>query len=106
MLILLDECVPRPLRKELPGHQVQTVQKMGWSGKRNGSLLQLMDAAKIDVFLTVDQSLGFQQNLSQFKVAVIVLTAKTNKLVDLLPLMPEVHSALSTIQPGQYLEIP
>ena len=42
MRILLDECVPRPLKRELLGHDVHTVPEMGWSGKRNGELLRLM----------------------------------------------------------------
>ncbi len=42
MRLLLDECVPRPLRRELPGHDVHTVQSMGWTGKKNDELLALM----------------------------------------------------------------
>ncbi|MBI3411145.1 MAG: hypothetical protein HY040_22655 [Planctomycetes bacterium] len=106
MLILLDECVPRPLGKSLSGHQVRTVQKMGWAGKRNSALLQLMSAAKFDVLLTVDQSIRFQQNLAKFVVGVIVLKATSNKLKDLLPLVPAAQAALTTIQPGDYVEIP
>ncbi len=41
MRILLDECVPRPLRNELPGHEVRTVRQMGWLGIENGDLLRL-----------------------------------------------------------------
>ena len=36
MRILLDECVPRPLRRQLPGHDVRNVREMGWAGKKNG----------------------------------------------------------------------
>ena len=42
MRLLLDECVPRPLKRDLPGHDVHTVVEMGWSSKRNGELLRLM----------------------------------------------------------------
>ncbi len=45
MLLLLDECVPRPLRRDLIGHDARHVVDMGWSSKRNGELLQLMLAA-------------------------------------------------------------
>lgn len=55
MRVLLDECVPRALLKELPGHLVSTVQREGWSGKKNGELLTLMSEAGFDVFVTVDQ---------------------------------------------------
>lgn len=105
MRILLDECVPRPLKRELSGHDVHTVVEMGWSGMKNGELLALMAPEKFDVFLTVDQNLSYQQNLRAMSVAVIVLIAPTNKLADLLPLMPSVHAALTTIQPSDLVEI-
>jgi hypothetical protein len=61
--LLLDECVPRPLRRERAVHDVQHVVDMGWSSKRNGELLRLMMAERFDAFLTVDQRLEFQQNV-------------------------------------------
>ena len=105
MRILLDECVPRRLRKELPGHDVFTVQEMGWTGKKNGELLQLMSGQKLELFLTVDQNLRFQQNLKGASVAVIVLVAATNRLADLVPLMPSTLRALASIKPGDIVEI-
>jgi hypothetical protein len=105
MRILLDECVPRPLKRELKGHWVRTVPQMGWSGKRNGRLLKLMDDAEFAVFITVDQHLDYQQNLKNYQVAVVVLIARSTKLDDLLPLMPSVEAALATIQPSDYVEI-
>ncbi len=38
MRLLLDECVPRTLKPDLVGHDVQHVVDMGWSSKRNGEL--------------------------------------------------------------------
>lgn len=60
MRVLLDECAPRKLRHDLPGHDVRTVAKMGWAGTRNGSLLRKA-AGAFDIFLTVDQGIEFQQ---------------------------------------------
>jgi hypothetical protein len=60
MRVLLDECVPRALRKELPGHEVKTVAEAGWAGVKNGELLELA-ARQFDVFLTVDRNLEYQQ---------------------------------------------
>lgn len=104
MRILLDECVPRPLRRELPGHDVRVVE-MGWAGKRNGELLQLMVANAFSILITVDQNLQHQQNLHAAGVAVVVLFGTTNRLADLQPLMPSVLPVLSTIQPGDLVEI-
>ncbi len=35
MRLLLDECVPRPLKRELRDYEVKTVVEMGWAGKKN-----------------------------------------------------------------------
>ena len=79
MRVLLDECVPRKLRRELPGHDVLTVTERGWSGVKNGELLALAEA-EFDVFLTVDQNLKFQQNLKALRIGVILLVARNNRL--------------------------
>jgi len=72
MRVLFDECVPRPLKRELPGHDVSTVGDMGWSSKRNAELLTLMVAAGFREFVTVDQNLEFQQNVQASGIAVVV----------------------------------
>jgi hypothetical protein len=105
MRILLDECVPRRLRRELPGHDVHTVSDMGWSGKKNGALLQLTVGQNFEVFLTVDQNIRHQQNLKTIGLAVIVLVAPTNRLADLVPLMPSVQTALGSLKPGDVVEV-
>src|SRR5713226_2762093 len=68
MRVLLDECVPRALRKELPGHEVKTVAEAGWAGVRNGELLQLA-AKQFDLLLTVDRNLEYQQNFAGLTLA-------------------------------------
>ena len=105
MRILLDECIPRPLKRELAGHDVHTVPEMGWSGKKNGELLALMVAQGVEVFVTVDQNLSYQQNPRAANLAVIVLIAASNRLADLFPLMPAMHAALTTIQPGDLVAV-
>ncbi len=104
MRVLLDECVPRRLRRELPGHEVLTVTGHGWSGIKNGELLALA-GAEFDVFLTVDQNLKYQQNLSTFRIAIILLVARNNRLQTLLPLMPEVRAELGKIGAGDFIRI-
>ena len=83
MRILLDECVPGPLRREFTQHTVTTIRDAGWAGKKNGELLALMSAAGFDVLPTVDQNLRFQQNLSQSRIAVVVMVATKNRLSEL-----------------------
>jgi hypothetical protein len=105
MRILLDECVPRRLRRELAGHDVRTVPEMGWSGKKNGELLMLMTTQGFEVLLTADQGLRNQQNLQAAGVALIILVAMSNRFVDLAPLIPSVQAALGSISPGDAVEI-
>ena len=64
MRILLDEQLPRQLAPYLIGHDVRTVQQESWAGLKNGVLLTSAEAAGFDVFLTGDQNLEFQQNIS------------------------------------------
>ena len=105
MRILLDECVPRRLRQDFPGHDVYTVPEMGWSGKKNGELLQLMTGQGFAVLLTVDQGIRHQQNLQAAGIAVVVLVAPSNRLADLVPLIPSTLVSLGTIKPGDVVEI-
>ncbi len=105
MRILLDECVPKRLKREFLGHDAHTVPEMGWSGVRNGELLKRMAADSFEVFVTVDQNLAFQQNVHAMNIAVLVLVAVSNRAADLLPLMPAAITALATLQPGDCVEI-
>ena len=105
MRLLLDECVPRPLKRELTDFEVRTVVEMGWAGKKNGELLKLMMQESFTILLTADQNLRYQQNLQQAGVAVIVMVAPSNRLADLLPLIPSVCSALIGIASGEVIEV-
>ena len=93
MRVLLDECLPKKLKKAIRGHSVSTVVEMGWIGKKNGELLRLA-ASKFEVFITVDQNLGFQQNLGHSTIPIILLRVKDNRLESFLPLLPKIHQAL------------
>jgi predicted nuclease of predicted toxin-antitoxin system len=104
MRVLIDECLPKKLKLELPGHFVQTVPETGWAGKQNGELLRLAEN-NFDVLITNDRNMEHQQNLSNFDIAFIVLVAPTNDIDDLRPLMPAVENALATIAAGNIIYI-
>ena len=103
--MLLDECVPRPLKREFPGHDVNTVVEMGWGSKRNSELLELMLARGFNAFVTVDQNLEFQQNVRASGIAVVVIAARSNRLKELRPLAPVALEALGRIKPGKLIRI-
>ena len=56
-------------------------------------------AAKFDAFVTTDQNIEFQQNLSALPIAVLVVVAKSNRMKDVGPLVPEILKALNHLQP-------
>jgi len=102
--ILLDECLPRRLKRDLVGHDARTVPEMGWGSKQNGELLRLAEG-RFDVFLTVDRNLAFQQDVTQFKIAVVVMVAKSNKYSDLRPHVAGVLGAVGTAAIGQVVKV-
>lgn len=99
MKVFLDECVDWRLARDLVAHDVKTAHQMGWAAIKNGELLALV-SQHFDAFVTVDQNLPFQQNVSSQGVAVLVLCAKTNRLADLRPLVPKLLAALDLARPG------
>ncbi|MEO8306965.1 MAG: DUF5615 family PIN-like protein [Pseudomonadota bacterium] len=104
MRVLLDECVPKRLRRDLPGHDVVTVVEMGWSGVKNGKLLALA-AAEFDCFLTVDSNIETQQHLPDLPVAVLLARVVRNDPATLQSMTPAIRQALAAIQPRQFLTV-
>jgi len=104
MRILLDECLPRKLKKDLPGHEARTVPEAGWAGIKNGRLLRLAESA-FDVFLTVDQNVEYQQNLAAYNIAIVVLVSNDIRFRALQPFMPAVIQVLETIKPLDLVHI-
>jgi predicted nuclease of predicted toxin-antitoxin system len=102
MRILLDECAPSALKSyfRTRGHECRTVQEAGWSGKRNGELLNLAEA-RFDVFFTVDTNLRYQQNLTNRRIAIVILQSSSNRLEHLRPFFPACAEAVSKIVPGE-----
>jgi predicted nuclease of predicted toxin-antitoxin system len=99
MRILLDECIDRRLAKEFSDYEIKTVPQMGWADIKDDGLLVLA-AAEFDVLITVDRNLPFQQNLTNFDLAVIVLQAGSTRLAALKPLVPEILAVLGNVEKG------
>ncbi len=99
MRLLLDECVDRRFAGLILGHDVKTVPEVGWAALKNGELLGRAEG-HFDVFITVDRNLSFQQSLSRFTIAVVVLNARSNRVADLRVLIPQLLEVLPTARPG------
>jgi hypothetical protein len=104
--VLIDECLNWRLGRALTGHFCTSVQRMGWSGIRNGELLEKMRQERFDVFITGDRNLQFQQNLPVAGVAVVALRAGSTRLAETLPLMKQLLALLPKLKAGTITFIP
>lgn len=104
MRVLIDECLPRALKRLLPGHDCRTVQELGWSGQKNGALLALAET-EFDVLVTVDQGMGSEQSFAGRQIALVVLVARSNQVEDLEPLLPAALAALAQVVSGSITRV-
>lgn len=105
MRVLLDENLPHKLRELFENNiEVITVRYRGWQGKGNGELLRIA-ANEFDAFIIMDQGIPNQQNLSEIKIGIIVLKAKSNRFEDLAPLISQVNTVLKTLKNGQIVHV-
>lgn len=102
MRILLDE-KPSAEAESLEA-DVPTVPERGWGGIKNGRLLHLA-ASEFDVLRTMDRGIDYQQNLRGIDLCLIVLSAVSNDIDDLLLLVPAIGEALAAVQPGLVLHV-
>jgi predicted nuclease of predicted toxin-antitoxin system len=102
MKILLDACVPRPLRNFLSDYTVKTAQEMGWGTLQNGALIKEAES-QFDAFITSDQNLKYQQNITGRKLAILVLP--TNDWPAIRLHGDEIATKASALQPGDFVEL-
>lgn len=104
MQIILDECLPRRLLRDLSPHAATTVPREGWAGIKNGELLGLI-ASAFDVFVTLDRGLVHQQNLEGIDLCVITLRAVNSRYETLQPMVPKLLEAIEGAKPGSRIQI-
>jgi hypothetical protein len=103
MRILIDECVDPRVRR-LFDHEVKTVHEMGWDTLKDGVLLQLAQE-RFDVFLTIDRSLEYQQNLGMFSLGFVVVQVPKNQISFFEQIRLELRAAVSAVNPGEVIHI-
>lgn len=103
--VVLDNCVPRTLARHLAPLNVRAVEDYGWADEDDGPLLRLLEPV-CDVFITVDRNLSFQQRLDNRPFATVVLRARSNRLADLLPLVPRLMEIVPQVAPGTVSRVP
>ena len=103
MRILFDQSTPVPIRRHFVGHEIRTATQQGWDKLSNGELLTAAEQNGFDLLLTTDKNLRFQQNLSNRKIAVVVLGRQ--QWPQPLAYIQLIIEAINRATPGSYIEI-
>jgi hypothetical protein len=98
--VLLDENLDHALRKLLGQHEVVTIAYMGWAGLKNGELLRTAEDNGIDVLLTGDGTLSYEQNLTERRLAVVALSAIQLPIIK--KHLPKIIAAIDDAAPGSF----
>lgn len=106
MKILIDECVPVGLKGHLSalGYECQSVREVGLAAKKNGELLALAEG-RWNVLVTSDRKIKYQQNIADLNISILILCANSNRMADLLPLMPACAQVLLSLRAGEIVEV-
>jgi hypothetical protein len=73
---------------------------MGWGGLKNGELLRTAEESGIEVFVTGDQSLLYEQNLSGRRLAIIALS--TNNWPIVKNHLAQILAGIDSAVPGSF----
>jgi hypothetical protein len=104
MLVLFDHGTPRGLARLLPEHTVITTKARGWDRLSNGELLKMAEAAAVDLLITTDQNIRYQQNLADRKIAIVVLAGST-KWSRVRLHHERIATVVNAATPGSYTEV-
>lgn len=103
MRILFDHNIPSGTARALVGHQVTEAIERGWQRISNGELIANAEEAGLDVFLTADKRIRYQQNLKGRRIAVVVIGNPTWRI--LRKHLDRVTVAVEAATPGSYTEV-
>ena len=106
MKIIIDECLPKRLRALLPFDQVWTVPQIGLAGTKDTDLLNALDEKDIDVFITIDGNIEYQQQFAGRKFGTVVIRAASNRFPDLVPFADSLVDVITQVKAGTIWRIP
>ncbi len=98
MRILFDQNIPFPLRHSLKSHAVETTAERGWDRLTNGELLDAAEAAAFDLLLTADKGFQHQQNLTDRRIGVVILSR--GNWPDVKVNIPRILNTIGDARPG------
>ena len=103
MRVLIDHGTPSGIAAALSGHEVTEAIARGWDRISNGELLNVAEAAGFDVLLTTDKKIRYQQNLTDRKIAIVVLGNSTWRIVRMH--LERIALVVTQAAPGSYAEV-
>ena len=103
MKIPFDNGTPKPIVRCLTGHEVTYARRIGWHELENGELIQRAEEAGYDVRLSTDKNIRYQQNLSDRKIALVVLGNPQWPAVRLC--LDRIAAAVNAATPGSFAEV-
>ena len=106
MKIILDECLPKRMTQFFKGHDVWTVPQIGLNGYKDTELLEELDKRNIDIFMTIDGNIEYQQQFSNRSFGTIVIRAVSNRFLDLKQFENELQEVVKSIKSGIIIHIP
>lgn len=104
MRVYIDEDTTPGLADLLDDHEVESTRSRSLYGIKNGDLLRLL-AGTVQVVVTRDRNLFFQQNLSKYGIGLVVLRCRFNTVAHLAPLVPAINAAIEQVKPGEFIEV-
>jgi len=105
MKIIIDECLPKRLTRFFAKHEAWTVPQIKLNGFKDGDLLDELDKREIDVFVTIDGNIEFQQQFQNRKFGTIIIRSASNRFANLLHLEQKLQKAAREIQPSELMHI-
>lgn len=103
--VLFDKNVPYPLRHHLADCLVKTAEEEGWGQISNGELITYAEQSGYQILITCDQSLRYQQDITNRRISTVVLGS--NIWPSVKSKIVEIDAALKRAAPGslEFIEI-
>lgn len=106
MTIIIDECLPKRLSKFFADGTAWTVPQIGLNGYKDTELLDALDERDIDVFITIDGNIEYQQQFKKRTFGTIIIRAVSNRFMDLKHLEEDLQKIINSIKPAQIIHLP
>ena len=100
MKIIIDECLPKRVTQFFEKGSAYTVPQIGLSGSKDTELLEELDKRGIDVFITIDGNIEYQQQFINRSFGTVVIISVSNRFNDLLHLKDKILKAVNTVSKG------